>query len=48
MRATLMKLLRERTPVYAALAGLAVDTNGLTPEEAAERVLAWLSARADA
>jgi len=48
MRATLIKLLRERTPVYAALAGLTVDTNGLTPEEAAERVLSWLSARADA
>lgn len=33
VRATLIRMLAERTPVYDACASLAVDTNDLTPDE---------------
>lgn len=42
LRSTLIRLLRARTPVYEATAGLAVDTDGLTPDEVADVITTWL------
>jgi shikimate kinase len=38
VRGTMKALLDERTPVYASLAVAVVDTDGLTPDEVADRV----------
>jgi shikimate kinase len=38
VRGTMKALLDERTPVYEALAVAVVDTDGLTPDEVADRV----------
>jgi shikimate kinase len=42
VRGTLKALLDERTPVYEAVAGASVDTDGCTPDEVADRVEAVL------
>jgi shikimate kinase len=42
VRATLKSLLEERTPVYVAVAGATVDTDGCTPDQVADRVEAVL------
>ena len=41
MRGTLIRLLRERTPVYESLASLTLDTDGAEPGELAERIVEW-------
>ncbi|HEX7173347.1 MAG TPA: shikimate kinase [Candidatus Limnocylindria bacterium] len=38
------RALAERDPLYAAVADLEVDTAALSPERAADQILAWLSA----
>ncbi|MDX6357563.1 MAG: shikimate kinase, partial [Nocardioidaceae bacterium] len=38
VRGTMKTLLDERTPVYESLAVATVDTDGLTPDEVADRV----------
>jgi shikimate kinase len=43
-RARMSQTLRERAPLYAEVAGLALDTSAITPEQAAQEVLAWLKA----
>jgi shikimate kinase len=44
VRGTMKALLDDRAPVYEALATAAVDTDGLTPDEVADRVEAVLDA----
>jgi shikimate kinase len=44
VRGTMKALLDERTPVYEALAVATVDTDGLTPDEVADRVQEVLDA----
>lgn len=44
VRGTLKSLLDERTPVYEAVAGTTVDTDGCTPDEVADRVEAAVDA----
>ncbi|GAA3553768.1 shikimate kinase [Microlunatus spumicola] len=46
VRGRLVKLLNERTPLYAEVARASVDTDGLTPDEVADRVEALDLARA--
>jgi shikimate kinase len=46
VRGRLVKLLNERTPLYAAVARASVDTDGLTAEQVADRVEALDLARA--
>jgi shikimate kinase len=43
VRGTLKALLDERTPVYEAVAGVHIDTDGCTPAEVADRVEAGLA-----
>ena len=43
VRGRIKGLLDERTPVYESVATHVVDTDGLTPEEVAARVVAALS-----
>ena len=43
LRATLIRMLAARTPVYASLATLAVDTNGRAPAEVADEIAARLA-----
>ncbi|NDB18828.1 MAG: shikimate kinase [Actinobacteria bacterium] len=43
-RATLAKLLDERTAIYQSLAGLTVSTDDIDAGEVARQVLAWLQA----
>lgn len=45
VRGRLVKLLNERTPLYAAVARASVDTDGQTPEQVADRVEALDLAR---
>jgi shikimate kinase/3-dehydroquinate synthase len=47
VRGTLKALLDERTPVYQAIAGATVDTDGCTPDEVADRVEALVEGRLD-
>lgn len=42
IRATLIKMLRARTPVYAAVGRLHVDTSGREPAEVVEEIIALL------
>ena len=42
IRATLIKMLRARTPVYAAVGRLHVDTSGREPVEVVEEIIARL------
>ncbi|WP_309224273.1 shikimate kinase [Propioniciclava sp. MC1683] len=42
IRATLIKMLRARTPVYAAVGRLHVDTSGREPGEVVEEIIALL------
>jgi shikimate kinase len=42
VRARIKALLDERTPIYESVATLVVDTDGRTPEEVADEVLAAL------
>jgi shikimate kinase len=42
VRSTMKALLEERSPVYEAVSGAAVDTDGLTPDEVAAQVEAAL------
>lgn len=44
MRATLIKLLNQRTPIYAATAQHHVDTSGRDPEEVVDDIVARLEA----
>ncbi len=44
VRGTMKALLDERAPVYESLAAATVDTDGLTPDEVADRVEAVLGA----
>jgi shikimate kinase len=46
VRGRLVRLLNERTPLYAEVARASVDTDGLTPEQVADRVEALDLARA--
>jgi shikimate kinase len=46
VRGRLVKLLNERTPLYAEVARASVDTDGQTPEQVAEAVAALDVARA--
>ncbi len=41
MRGTLIRLLRERTPVYESLADLKLDSDGAEPEDLADQIAAW-------
>ncbi len=41
MRSTLIRLLRERKPVYQSLADLTVDSDSSSPEEIADQVVSW-------
>lgn len=43
LRATLIRMLATRAPVYAGLATLAVDTNGRTPADVADEIAARLA-----
>ena len=43
VRARIKAILEERTPVYEAVATLAVDTDGRTPEDVAGEILEALS-----
>lgn len=45
-RATLKHLLEQRRPLYEEVATWTVVTDGRTPQQVAEEILAWLSARA--
>ncbi|QIK73560.1 shikimate kinase [Propioniciclava coleopterorum] len=45
VRATLIKLLNARTPVYRRLADIEIDTNGREPDALADAVLAALEER---
>ncbi len=45
VRATLIKLLNARTPVYRALADLEIDTNGREPDELVAQILTALEER---
>ena len=46
VRATMKKLLDERTPVYASVAAVTVDTDGRDPAEVADAVVAALGEEA--
>lgn len=46
VRATLIRLLNARTPVYRSLADVEIDTNGREPGELVEAIVAALEARA--
>ncbi|MFY1671739.1 shikimate kinase [Plantactinospora sp. WMMB334] len=46
-RATLKHLLDQRRPLYAAVATWTVTTDGRTPEQVAEEILAWLAGDGD-
>ena len=44
VRSRIKAILTERAPVYAAVASHVVDTDGLTPDEVAAQVRAWVEA----
>jgi shikimate kinase len=46
VRGRLKTLLDERTPLYQAVAGAQVDTDGQTPDQVADRVVSALEERA--
>ncbi|WP_422774460.1 shikimate kinase [Plantactinospora sp. WMMC1484] len=46
-RATLKHLLDQRRPLYAEVASWTVVTDGRTPEQVAEEILAWLAGDGD-
>lgn len=41
MRGTLIRLLRERTPVYESLANLTLNSDGAAPEVLADEIVSW-------
>lgn len=45
VRATLTKLLAERTPLYRELASMSVATDKAEPDEVVEEILTWLQAQ---
>lgn len=42
--AEVAEVVRARTPLYEACADWRIETDGLTPEEVAERIVAWIQA----
>jgi len=47
VRANMINMLQERTPIYQSLANVTIDTSGRSPEECAQELLTFLKEQRD-